>query len=220
MPSTGKAWEHELESLHRRLGDLFKRPEPRQRPLAYLKGLMSTVERKNGWRLAEWIGESPAGGVQHLLERAQWDVHAARDLLQEYVVEQVGECDAVLVVDETGFVKKGQHSAGVQRQYSGTAGRIENSQIGVFLCYAGRGGSAFIDRELYVPKAWTDDRMRCKAAGIAESVEFATRPQLARSRLERALDAGVPCGWVTGDELPSVFRLPAVPSYAAASLVC
>lgn len=139
--------------------------------------------------------------MQHLLERAQWDVHAARDLLREYVVEQVGERDAVLVVDETGFVKKGQHSASVQRQYSGTAGRIENSQIGVFLCYAGRGGSAFIDRELYVPKAWTDDRMRCKAAGIAESVEFATSPQLARSMLERALDAGVPCGWVTGDEV-------------------
>ncbi len=117
------------------------------------------------------------------------------------MVEQVGERDAVLIVDETGFVKKGQHSAGVQRQYSGTAGRIENSQIGVFLCYAGRGGSAFIDRELYVPKAWTDDRMRCKAAGIPESVEFATKPQLARSMLERALDASVPCGWVTGDEV-------------------
>lgn len=108
---------------------------------------MSTVERKNGWQLSEWIGESTPDGVQHLLERAQWDVHAARDLLREYVVEQVGERDAVLIVDETGFVKKGQHSAGVQRQYSGTAGRIENSQIGVFLCYAGRGGSAFIDRE-------------------------------------------------------------------------
>lgn len=162
---------------------------------------MSTVERKNGWQLAEWIGESTPDGAQHLLERAQCDVHAARDLLREYVVEQVGERDAVLIVDETGFVKKGQHSAGVQRQYSGTAGRIENSQIGVFLCYAGRGGSAFIDRELYVPKAWTDDRMRCKAAGIPEPVEFATKPQLARSMLERALDAGVPCGWVTGDEV-------------------
>lgn len=134
MPSTEKAWEHELASLHRRLGDLFKRPEPRQRSLAYLKGLMSTVERKNGWQLAEWIGESTPDGVQHLLERAQWDVYAARDLLREYVVEQVGERDAVLIVDETGFVKKGQHSARVQRQYSGTAGRIENSRIGVFLC--------------------------------------------------------------------------------------
>lgn len=124
-------------------------------------------------------------------------------MLRGYVVEQLGERDAVLIVDETGFVKKGQHSAGVQRQYSGTAGRIENSQIGVFLCYAGRGGSAFIDRELYVPKAWTDDRARCEAAGIPGAVEFATKPQLARSMLERALDAGVPCGWVTGDEVCS-----------------
>ena len=127
-----------------------------------------TVERKNGWQLAEWIGEATPDGVQHLLERAQWDADAARDVLREYVVEQLGERDAVLIVDETGFVKKGEHSAGVQRQYSGTAGRIENSQIGVFLCYAGRGGSAFIDRELYVPKAWTDDRVRCEAAGIPE----------------------------------------------------
>ena len=124
-------------------------------------------------------------------------------MLRGYVVEQLGERDAVLIVDETGFVKKGQHSTGVQRQYSGTAGRIENSQIGVFLCYAGRGGSAFIDRELYVPKAWTDDRVRCEAAGIPGAVEFATKPQLARSMLERALDAGVPCGWVTGDEVCS-----------------
>ncbi len=107
----------------------------------------------------------------------------------------------MLIVDETGFVKKGQHSAGVQRQYSGTAGHIENSQIGVLRCYAGRGGSAFIDRELYVPNAWTDDRVRCEAAGIPESVEFATKPQLTRSMLERTLDAGVTCGWVTGDEV-------------------
>jgi len=122
-------------------------------------------------------------------------------VLREYVVEQLGERDAVLIVDETGFVKKGQHSAGVQRQYSGTAGRIENSQIGVFLCYAGNGGSAFIDRELYVPRAWTEERARCEAAGIPETVEFATKPRLARSMLERALDADVPCGWVTGDEV-------------------
>src|SRR5258708_6771628 len=153
MHSTVKAWEHELEALHHRLGELFRRPEPRQRSLAYLKGLLGSVERKNGWQLAEWIGEATPDGVQH--------------------------------------------------QYSGTAGRIENSQIGVFLCYAGRGGSAFIDRELYVPKAWADDRVRCEAAGIPGSVEFATKPQLARSMLERALDAGVPCGWVTGDEVYS-----------------
>jgi SRSO17 transposase len=201
MHSTARAWERELEALHQRLGELFRHLEPRHRSLAYLKGLLGTVERKNGWQVAEWIGEATPDGVQHLLERVQWDADGARDVLREYVVEQLGERDAVLIVDETGFVKKGQYSAGVQRQYSGTAGRIENSQIGVFLCYAGRGGSAFIDRELYVPKAWTDDRVRCEAAGIPEAVEFATKPQLARSMLERALDAGVPCGWVTGDEV-------------------
>src|SRR5258706_1832794 len=201
MHSTARAWERELEALHRRLGGLFRRPEPRQRSLAYLKGLLGAIERKNGWQLAEWIGEATPDGVQHLLERAQWDADAARDVLREYVVEQLGERDAVLIVDETGFVKKGEHSAGVQRQYSGTAGRIENSQIGVFLCYAGNGGSAFIDRELYVPRAWTEERARCEAAGIPETVEFATKPRLARSMLERALDADVPCGWVTGDEV-------------------
>lgn len=143
-------WAKELEVVHERLGSLFKRSEPRQRSLAYLKGLLSTVERKNGWQLAEWMGETTPDGVQHLLERAQWDADAARDVLRDYVVEQVGDPDGVLIVDETGFVKKGTHSVGVQRQYSGTAGRIENSQIGVFLCYAGAGGSAFIDRELYI----------------------------------------------------------------------
>ncbi|MDB5835425.1 MAG: transposase domain protein [Caballeronia sp.] len=201
METVAKAWERELDVLHERLGGLFRRPEPRQRTLAYLKGLLGAIERKNGWQLAEWIGEATPDGVQHLLERAQWDAYAARDVLREYVVEQLGERDTVLIVDETGFVKKGEHLAGVQRQYSGTAGRIENSQIGVFLCYAGHGGSAFIDRELYVPQAWTDDRARCEAAGIPESVEFATKPQIACSMLERALDAGVPCGWVTGDEV-------------------
>jgi SRSO17 transposase len=144
---------------------------------------------------------STPDGVQHLLERAQWDANGARDVLRRYVVKQLAERDAVLIVDETGFVKKGEHSAGVQRQYSGTAGRIENCQLGVLLCYAGHGGSAFIDRELYVPRVWTDDPARCKAAGIPQTLEFATKPQLARSILERALDDGMPCGWVTGDEV-------------------
>jgi SRSO17 transposase len=196
-----KAWERELEALHERLGGQFSRSESRQRSLSYLKGLLGTVERKSGWQLAEWIGDSNPDGVQYLLERARWDADAARDVLRQYVVEQLGTGDAVLVVDETGFVKKGGHSAGVQRQYSGTAGRIENSQIGVFLCYAGHGGSAFIDRELYLPQSWIDDPSRCKAAGIPDTIKFATKPQLARHMLERALNAGVPCGWVTGDEV-------------------
>lgn len=194
-----KEWSGELSGLHERLGRLFKRLEPRQRSLRYLQGLLSGVERKNSWQLAEWMGEATPHGVQHLLERAQWDADAARDVLRDYVVDQLGDEDGVLIVDETGFIKKGQHSAGVQRQYSGTAGRIENSQIGVFLCYAGQGGSAFMDRELYLPRQWVQDRSRCEAAGIPESVQFATKPELARQMLERALDAKVPCGWVTGD---------------------
>lgn len=194
-----QGWLGELEQVHGRLGALFKRPEPRARALAYMKGLLSNIERKNGWQLAEFMGEATPDGVQHLLERAHWDADGARDILREYVIEQLGDADAVLIVDETGFIKKGRHSAGVKRQYSGTAGRIENSQVGVFLSYAGRGGAAFIDRQLYLPREWSDDAARCRAAGIPPSVGFETKPQLARRMIERALDAGVPCGWVTGD---------------------
>ena len=201
MQSTLKAWEAELETLHGRLGRLFKRSEPRERSLGYLKGLLGTAQRKNGWQLAEWMGEATPHGVQHLLERASWDSDAARDILRGYVVERLAQREGVLIVDETGFIKKGVHSAAVQRQYSGTAGRIENSQVGVFLCYAGEGGSAFIDRALYLPRQWSEDRARCEAAGIPASVPFATKPQLARQMIERALDAGLPCGWVTGDEV-------------------
>lgn len=201
MQAMLKAWEAELEGLHGRLGGLFHRSEPRQRSLAYLKGLLGSADRKNGWQLAEWMGEATPDGVQHLLERAVWDADAARDVLRSYVVEHLSDRQGVLIVDETGFLKKGIHSAGVQRQYSGTAGRVENSQIGVFLCYAGGAGSAFIDRELYLPRPWIEDRARCRAAGIPDTVEFATKPELAREMIERALDAGVPCGWVTGDEV-------------------
>ena len=196
-----RGWADELTGVHARLSGLFKRAEPRQRSLAYLRGLLGSVERKNGWQLAEFIGEATPDGVQHLLERAHWSADAARDVLRDYVVEQLGTEDGVLIVDETGFIKKGVHSAGVKRQYSGTAGRVENAQVGVFLCYAGQGGSAFIDRELYLPREWCDDRPRCEAAGIGEEVGFATKPELARRMIERALDAGVPCTWVTGDEV-------------------
>lgn len=194
-----QGWAAELQALHARLGDLFKRAAPRRRCLAYLQGLLGAVERKNGWQLAEFIGEATPDGVQHLLERARWSADAARDVLRQYVAEHLGDREGVLIVDETGFIKKGEHSAGVQRQYSGTAGRIENSQVGVFLCYAGADNSAFIDRELYLPRSWCDDGARCEAAGIEHSVGFATKPELARRMIERALDAGVPCAWVAGD---------------------
>jgi len=202
-----KTWAGELESLHARLAGLFKRAEPRQRSLAYLQGLLGDVQRKNGWQLAEFMGEATPDGVQHLLERAQWSADEARDVLRDYVVERLGTKDGVLVVDETGFLKKGEHSAGVKRQYSGTAGRIENAQVGVFLCYVGEGGSTFIDRELYLPREWCDDRARCQAAGIGEATGFATKPELARRMIERALDAGVACAWVTGDTVYGGHRL-------------
>nr|WP_072032534.1 IS701 family transposase [Xenorhabdus indica] len=149
--------------------------------------------------MAAWLGEHSPDGIQYFLERARWDAGAARDILRNYVTDHLGDEQGSLIVDETGFIKKGTHSAGVQRQYSETAGRVENSQIGVFLCYAGRGGYAFIDRALYLPEPWIEDRPRCAAAGIPDSVGFATKPQLARQMLERAFDADVPCRWVTAD---------------------
>lgn len=190
-----------LENLTSRLGPLFPRSETRDRAIRYIKGLLSQCERKNGWHLAEWVGDTTPDGVQYLLDRARWDEAAARDVLRQWVIETLGESDGVLVLDETGFIKKGQHSAGVQRQYSGTAGRIENSQIGVFLLYASQAGHAFLDRALYLPKSWTQDRERCRRAGIPDDVGFASKPELARRMLEQALNQGVPAAWVTGDSV-------------------
>lgn len=161
----------------------------------------SLVERKNGWTLAERAGEVSPDGMQRLLRRADWDVDGVRDDVRDYVVEHLGDRQAVLIGDETGFIKKGRRSAGVQRQYSGTAGRTENCQIGTFLAYASRHGHALIDRELYLPESWTDDRDRCRAAGIPEQVEFATKPRQLIAMLARAIDAGVPFAWVTADEV-------------------
>jgi SRSO17 transposase len=183
------------------LGKQFARAEPRQRAMAYLRGLISPIERKNGWQLAEYAGEKQPYGMQHVLGRAVWSADAVRDDLRTYVVEHLGEADAVLVVDETGFLKKGTKSVGVARQYSGTAGRVENCQIGVFLVYATARGRTFLDRELYLPRAWATDRPGRTAAGVPETVRFMTKPQLARQMIARALAAGVPCGWVTGDSV-------------------
>src|SRR6267142_2319594 len=158
------AWGRGLGALHARIAPRFGRAEPRRRALAYLRGLTSPVERKNGWQLAEQIGERTPDGVQRLLATARWDADAVRDDLRAYVVEHLGTDDGVLVVDETGFVKKGTQSVGVKRQYSGTAGRIENCQIGVFLAYASAQGHTLLDRELYLPKEWTEDRERCARA--------------------------------------------------------
>src|ERR687884_1263257 len=149
------AWGRGLGALHARIGARFRRAEPRRRALAYLRGLTSPVERKNGWQLAEQAGERTPDGMQRLLATADWDADAVRDDLRAYVVEHLGDPAAVLVIDETGFVKKGTKSVGVQRQYSGTAGRIETCQIGVFLGYASRHGHVLIDRALYLPESWT-----------------------------------------------------------------
>ena len=171
------------------------------RALAYLQGLLSPLERKNGWQLAAAAGDPSPYGVQHLLGRAQWDADAVRNDLCAYVVEHLGDKQAVLIVDETGLVKKGAQSVGVQRQYSGTAGRIENCQIGVFLVYASTKGRTFVDRALYLPQGWTQDKPRGQQAGVPDSVGFATKPMLAKHMIAHALGAGVPARWVTADSV-------------------
>ncbi len=194
-----RAWEAGLRSLHERIGGRFGRREPRQRVLAYLKGLLGSVERKNGWQLAEYAGDATPDGVQRLLATYRWDADGVRDDLGEYVVEHLGDPEAVLVVDETGFLKQGRKSVGVQRQYSGTAGKVENCQIGVFLAYGSKGGRTFLDRELYLPQVWAEDGERRREAGVPEEVVFRTKGQLARMMIARAIAADVPFGWVAGD---------------------
>ncbi len=169
--------------------------------VSYLRGLLAEVERKNGWTLAEMAGETGPQGMQRLLNFYAWDADGVRDDVRAAVVEVLADAErGVLIADETGFVKKGTKSAGVARQYSGTAGRIENSQIGVFLAYASDHGRALIDRELYLPKEWTTDPERCATAGVPDDVGFATKPELAQLMLQRALAAKIPFAWFTADE--------------------
>ena len=196
-----EAWACGLDAMHFLIADRFERREPRQRALAYLKGLLSPLERKNGWQLAEFAGDSTPDGVQRLLATYEWDEDLVRDDLRDYVVKHLGDPCGVLVIDETGFIKKGTKSVGVKRQYSGTAGRIENCQIGVFLAYASSKGRAFLDRELYLPKEWAEDQDRRIEAGVPSDRAFQTKPQLAKAMLQRALEAGVPASWVTADEV-------------------
>jgi hypothetical protein len=185
------AWSEAVADVSERLRPRFARPEPRRRAWAYLRGLLSPIERKNGWQLAEAAGDATPDGVQDFLSRAQWDADAVRDDLQAYVRQHLDDPAAVLVLDETGFLKKGDKSAGVQRQYSGTAGRIENCQIGVFLGYASRHGQALIDRALYLPKSWTQDADRRRAARIPEAPGFASKPQQGLAMLEHARQRAV-----------------------------
>ncbi|MFF4675103.1 IS701 family transposase [Streptomyces sp. NPDC001279] len=195
-----EAWQGMLSGLHERFAGRFARSEPRARALTYMAGLIAPLERKNGWTLAERAGEGHPIGMQRLLGEAGWDVDGVRDDVRDFVVETIGAKDGILIGDDTGFLKKGARSAGVRRQYTGTAGRTENSQVGTFLAYASAKGRALIDRELYLPKSWTDDRERCRAAGIPDEVPFATKNEHFRWMLQRAIDAGVPFAWVTADE--------------------
>lgn len=192
-------WNVYWGQLERRIASIFARSDTRHHAISYLAGLLSPAERKTSWQLAEICGDPNPYAFQHLLGRADWNPDALRDQLRVYVGDYLSDTDAVGVIDETGFLKKGHHSAGVARQYSGTAGKIENCQIGVFLAYASTHGHTLIDRELYLPKEWTDDRQRCQKVGIPDEREFATKPHLAKQMLQRASEAGLKLAYVTGD---------------------
>jgi SRSO17 transposase len=194
-----ETWDRHLDDLFTDIGHRFGRVEPRRRMRDYVRGLLAPVARKNSWQLAEQAGHTTPDGLQHLLSRARWDADEIRDDLQTYVAEQLGREGGVLIIDDTGFVKKGTTSAGVQRQYSGTAGRTENCQIGVFAAYATPAGRALVDRELYLPKSWTGDPDRCRAARVPAEREFATKGALARAIVLRALASPLPIAWVTAD---------------------
>jgi SRSO17 transposase len=194
-------WLGILDELMLRAGARFRRVEPRRRARVFVLGLLAGLPRANCWSIAEHAGEATPAGMQHLLSRACWDADGVRDDIRGFVVQHLGDPGGMLVVDETGDVKKGTFTAGVQRQYTGTAGRIENAQVAVYLTYAGRDGHTLIDRELYLPRSWTGDRGRCAAAGVPEGTAFATKPGLALRMIIRALDAGAPAAWVGGDEV-------------------
>lgn len=196
-----QVWNLYWGDVERRIRPTFTRSDALDQAMRYLAGLLSPAERKTSWQLAEICGAANPYGFQHLLGRAIWDAEALRDRLRSYITDYLATPDAVCVIDESGFLKKGTRSAGVARQYSGTAGRIENCQIGVFLAYASARGHTLIDRELYLPRAWTDDRERCRAAGIPDDRPFATKPALARQMLERTLAAGVKLAFVAGDSV-------------------
>lgn len=198
---TSSAWVEELGRLKVRISGVFGRSELRATAGAFIDGLLSGAERKTGWLLAEQAGFERPYRMQSLLGRSSWSADALRDIVRTLAIEALGDDEGVLVVDETGFVKKGTHSVGVARQYSGTAGRIENAQVGVFLAYASRWGHALIDRRLYLPETWASDAARRDGVGVPEYLRFAPKTEIARDLISAALDAGVPCRWVLADAL-------------------
>lgn len=187
-------WGQELERLHARIASRFARPEPCRRALAFLKGIVSSIERKNGWKLAEHAGESRPDGMQRLLNSAIWEEDLVRDDLRAYILECLADPGAVVIIDETSFRKSGHKSAGVGMQHCGTTGQVENCQVGVFLAYASAKGCTLLDRELYLLKHWTDDRERCLEAGIPVTVDFQTKPELAKRMLSAAVQRACACG--------------------------
>jgi SRSO17 transposase len=193
-------WRAGFGDMFALIAGRFAQVQSRQRARLYLLGLLSGAERKNSWTIAEQVGDLTPDGMQRLLNFYAWDADAVRDDLRGYVLQHLTDPAGVFVADETGFLKKGTKSAGVQRQYSGTAGRIENCQLGVFLTYVTPTGRALIDRELYLPVSWTEDRDRCQQAGIGDDVPFATKPELAQQMLQRLLEQGIDIGWFTADE--------------------
>ena len=198
-----RGWDAHFERLLDEIGVCFKRRDLRRRASSYVRGLLGPVQRKNGWQLAEHVGNASPHSFQRLLDRASWNADGLQDVLMRYARKHLltqGD-HGVLIVDETGFLKKGDKSVGVQRQYSGTAGRIENSQVGVFLALASSRGRSLIDRELYLPKSWCEDRDRMRAAHVPQGVEFSTKPKLAQRMIERAWQSGLRPRWVLGDEV-------------------
>jgi SRSO17 transposase len=194
-------WRAAFDELKAHLAPALGRAETRASAGAFIDGLLSGAERKTGWMLAEEAGLDRPYRIQSLLGRSAWSADVLRERVQDYVMTALGDNDGVLVVDETGFVKKGAHSVGVARQYSGTAGRIENSQVGVFLGYASRYGHALIDRRLYLPQFWAEDSERRRKASVPEDIAFSTKPAMAREMIAAALDAGISCAWVLADAL-------------------
>jgi len=194
-------WQRAFSAVLDTIESRFARYEPLRHAAGLMLGMLSGLERKNCWTIAEHRGDLTPDGLQHLLARARWDADLVRDDLRSYVLDAFADTDAVLVVDETGDLKKGVQSVGVQRQYTGTAGRIENAQVAVFLTYAAPRGHALIDRALYLPKSWAEDEPRRTQAGVPAEVEFATKPALATAMITRAVQAGTPAAWVAGDEV-------------------
>jgi SRSO17 transposase len=194
-------WRGSLIQLHARLGCYFARPEPYQRLLRFVQGVLSHVERKNGWHLAEQAREATPYGMQRLLSQAVWDEEGVRDEVRALALQQLGTSQAIVAIDETSFPKRGTHSAGVKKQYCGTTGQVQNCQVGVFLSYITARGHTLIDRELYLPQDWLDDRARCQQAGIAGTMLFHTKPDLALQMLERLHQARVPVDWVVADSV-------------------